>query len=169
MQGVAMTTATPEEVPVSTADPFSLENLAEPHALHEQLREAGAVVRLEHYGIWGMARYEDVNAALKNWEAFSSASGAGLSDFRKEKPWRVPSLLLEADPPAHTRAREVVGPILAPPALRALRSGFEHVAIELVDRLTAQGSFDAVTQLAEVYPLKVFGDADLSKANLSET
>jgi cytochrome P450 len=72
---------TPEGVPIITADPFSLENLAEPHILHEQLREAGPVVFLECYGIWGMARYEQVNATLKNWETFSSAAGAGLSDY----------------------------------------------------------------------------------------
>ena len=150
---------TPEGVPVVTADPFSLENLAHPHILHEQLREAGPVVYLDSYNIWGMARYEQVNAALKDWAIFSSASGAGLSDFRKEKPWRKPSLLLEADPPEHTYAREVVGPILAPPALRALRAGFEREAGELVERLVALGSFDAVTQLADAYTLKVFGDA----------
>lgn len=153
------TIATSEGIPVITADPFSLENLAEPFALHEQLREAGPVVFLECYGIWAMARYEQVNAALKDWATFSSAAGAGLSNFQKEKPWRVPSLLLEADPPAHTYAREVVGPIMAPPALKALRGDFEHEAIELVDRLVALGSFDAVTQLAEAYSLKVFGDA----------
>src|SRR5712692_6637699 len=138
------TAATPAGVPTITADPFSLENLSEPHALHEQLREAGPVVYLDRYGIWGMARYEQVNAALKDWKTFSSAAGVGLSDFRKEKPWRTPSLLLEADPPAHTRAREVVGPILSPRALRTLR-----------ERFVALGSFDAVTQLAEAYPLKV--------------
>src|SRR6266496_2325795 len=109
------TAVTPEGIPVITEDPFSLENLAEPHALHEQLREAGPVVYLDRYGVWGMARYEQVNAALKDWVTFSSASGAGLADFRKVKPWRTPSLLLEADPPTHTLAREVVGPILAPP------------------------------------------------------
>src|SRR5205823_794063 len=53
----------------------------------------------------------------------------------------------------------VVGPTMAPPVLRALRASFEREAIELADRLAALGSFDAVTQLAEVYPLKVFGDA----------
>jgi len=153
------TATTSEGVPIITADPFSLENLANPHPLHQQLREAGPVVRLDYYGIWGMARYEQVNASLKDWRTFSSASGAGLSDFRKEKPWRVPSLLLEADPPEHTRAREVVTPTMAPPALRALRPIFEREAIALVDRLTELGSFDAITQLAEVYPLKVFGDA----------
>lgn len=150
---------TPQGVPIITADPFSLENLADPHTLHEQLREAGPVVFLAAYDVWGMARYEQVNAALKDWGTFSSASGAGLSNFRKEKPWRVPSLLLEADPPDHTHAREVVGPVMSPPVLKALRGSFEHEAIELVERLIAFGSFDAVTQLAEVYPLKVFGDA----------
>jgi len=150
---------TPEGVPVITADPFSLENLVEPHNLHEQLREAGPVVYLNAYGIWGMARYEQVNASLKDWETFSSAAGAGLSNFHKEKPWRIPSLLLEADPPAHTRAREVVGPVLAPPVLKALRGEFERQATLLVDRLATLGSFDAVSELAQVYPLKVFGDA----------
>jgi 4-methoxybenzoate monooxygenase (O-demethylating) len=151
--------ATPQDVPIITADPFTPENLTQPHALHEQLREAGPVVYLDQYKIWAMARYEQVNAALKDWETFSSASGAGLSNFRKEKPWRPPSLLLEADPPAHTRAREVVGPILAPPAMRALRPEFEREAEALVERLVSLGSFDAVSELAEVYPLKVFGDA----------
>jgi cytochrome P450 len=149
----------PEGVPVIGADPFSLENHAEPHALHKQLREAGPVVHLSHYDLWAMARYEQVSAALKDWETFSSGAGVGLSNFRKEKPWRTPSLLLEADPPAHTRARETVAPLLALRALRALRDSFEREAIELVDRLAAVGSFDAVSQLAEAYPLKVFGDA----------
>ena len=153
------TAARLEEVPIIHADPFTVENLTEPHALHEQLREAGPVVYLDHYDIWAMARYEQVNAALKDWKSYSSAAGVGLSDFRKEKPWRTPSLLLEADPPAHTRAREIVTPIMAPPALKAVRGNFERDAIELVDRLVAIGSFDAVTQLAEVYPIKVFGDA----------
>src|SRR5579885_2572216 len=139
------TDVTPEGAPVIRADPFSPEHLANPHHLHEQLREAGPVVRLEQYGIWGMARYEQVNASLKDWRTFSSASGAGLSDFRKEKPWRVPSLLLEADPPTHTIAREVVGATMSPPALKALRPGFESEAAALVERLIALGSFDAVT------------------------
>ncbi len=153
------TAVKPEGVPVLPTDPFSLENLLEPHAIHEQIREAGPVVYLDAYNIWAMARYEQVNAALKDYETFSSGAGAGLSNFQKEKPWRVPSLLLEADPPFHTRAREVVGPILAPPVLKALSGDIEHEAVKLVDHLLALGSFDAIPQLAEAYPLKVFGDA----------
>jgi cytochrome P450 len=150
--------ASPKGVPVITADPFSLENLAARHALHEQLREAGPVVYFDRYHIWGMARYEQVKAALKDWKTFSSAAGVGMSDFRKEEPWRQPSLLLESDPPEHTHAREAFGPILSPRRLQAAQEHFEREAIALVDRLAVLGEFDAVSQLAEVYSLKVFAD-----------
>ncbi len=46
------TAARLEEVPIIRADPFTVENLTEPHALHEQLREAGPVVYLTLVGIW---------------------------------------------------------------------------------------------------------------------
>jgi 4-methoxybenzoate monooxygenase (O-demethylating) len=147
------------EVPVSTDDPYSFAILADPLPMHERLREAGPVVRLERYGVWAMARYAEVSAALRDWETYSSASGAGLADFRKEKPWRTPSLLLEADPPAHTRARQVVGPLLTPRALRVWREPWEREASALVERLVAAGSFDAVADLAEAYSLAVFADA----------
>jgi hypothetical protein len=52
------TATTSAGVPLITADPFSPANLTEPHALHKQLREAGPVVYLDRYGIWGIARYE---------------------------------------------------------------------------------------------------------------
>jgi hypothetical protein len=45
---MTQTDVTPEGAPVIRADPFSPEHLANPHPLHEQLREAGPVVRLEH-------------------------------------------------------------------------------------------------------------------------
>jgi cytochrome P450 len=49
--------------------------------------------------------------------------------------------------------------ILSTRALRGLRGDFERKAEELVERLVAKGSFDAVRDLAEVYPLRVFPDA----------
>jgi 4-methoxybenzoate monooxygenase (O-demethylating) len=50
--------------PVSTIDPFSHEFLSDPYPHHEALREAGPVVWLEQYGIWTMARHQEVRDAL---------------------------------------------------------------------------------------------------------
>ena len=145
--------------PILVLDPFSREYLTDPLPFQQQLREAGPVVRLEKYGIWAMARHAEVHAALSSWQVFGSGRGVGLLDFAKEMPWRVPSLVLEADPPLHTRTRGVLARILSPGTVRILRDTFEREADLLVEKLVARKSFDAITDLAEIYPAKVFGDA----------
>src|SRR6202051_2227715 len=145
--------------PASTIDPFSHEFLRDPYPRHEALREAGPVVWLEQYGVWEMGRRQEVHAALTDWQTYCSSAGVGLSDFRKEPPWRPPSIILEADPPLHTRTRAVLTRILSPAAIKILRDSFEREAEKLIARLVEQREFDGVADLAEAYPLKVFPDA----------
>src|SRR5262249_38099353 len=137
--------------PVLDADPFSREHLTDPYPLQEMMREAGPIVWLKPYGIWATARHEHVQAVLNDHQTFCSSAGVGWSDFRKEKPWRPPSLLLEADPPAHDRPRRILTRILSPAAVRKLRAAFEQDAENLADKLVRQRRFDAVKELAEVY------------------
>jgi 4-methoxybenzoate monooxygenase (O-demethylating) len=145
--------------PVSIADPFSRAFLYDPYPHYETFREAGPVVWLAEYGIWAMARHEQVRDALTDWETYCSSAGVGLSDFRKEPPWRPPSIILEADPPLHTRTRAVLTRILSPAAIKVLREKFDREAEALIARLAEQREFDAIAELAEAYPLKVFPDA----------
>jgi cytochrome P450 len=146
-------------MPTLDIDPFSADFFEDPFPAHAALRDAGPVVRLSRYGVLAVARYAEVQAVLTDWRAFSSARGVGLADFAKEKPWRLPSLLLETDPPLHDRTRKVVDGVLSAAALRRLRKGFESAADTLIDELLARGSFDAIPDLAEAYPLTVFPDA----------
>ena len=66
---------------------------------------------------------------------FCSSRGVGLSDFAKEKPWRPQSIILEADPPAHTRTRAVLNQVLSATAMKPLRGHFTAVAEAKVDEL----------------------------------
>ena len=152
-------TDTGSRCPALDIDPFSAGFLTDPYSYHPLLRKAGPVVRLTHYDIYAMARYNEVKTALDDWETFCSSRGGGISDFKKEKPWRPPSIILEADPPLHTRTRGVLSKVLSRPALEQLRDSFAFKAGQLVDELVSRGSFDAVKDLAEVYPLSVFPDA----------
>jgi cytochrome P450 len=145
--------------PAIAIDPFSHAFLSDPYPHHEAMREAGPVVWLDHYGIWAMARHQEVRDALTDWQTYCSGAGVGLSDFRKEPPWRPPSIILEADPPLHTRTRAVLNRILSPAAINILRETFAREADALVDRLVARREFDGIADLAEAYPLKVFPDA----------
>jgi len=158
------------ERPVSEIDPFSPAFLHDPYPHHQSLREAGPVVWLAHYRIWAMARHQEVRDALTDWQTYCSGAGVGLSDFRKEPPWRPPSIILEADPPLHTRTRAVLTRILSPAAISVLRTTFEREAEALVERLIDKREFDGIADLAEAFPLKVFpnavGIADEGRENL---
>jgi 4-methoxybenzoate monooxygenase (O-demethylating) len=145
--------------PVSDVDPFCREFFENPFAAYEELREAGPVVRLPRYGVWAVARYEQVYAVLNDWQSFCSSRGAGITDFAKEKPWRPKSLVLETDPPLHDRTRRVLNRVLSASVMSRLRERFAEEAERLVDELLERGSFDAIADLAEAYPLTVFPDA----------
>ena len=149
----------PAGVPSLDVDPFSNEFFEDPHAIHDTLREAGPLVWLDKWGVYGVARYAEVHAVLNDPATFCSSRGVGLSDFRKETPWRPPSLILEADPPEHARTRAVLSKVLSPTVMKQLRDRFAAAAEERVDLLLETRSFDAITDLAEAYPLSIFPDA----------
>jgi cytochrome P450 len=123
------------------------------------LRDAGQVVWLPAYNITATARYAEVRQALQDYKTFSSARGVGLADFDRHGRFRLPSLILEADPPTHTRSRAALTKALSPAVMRSLRESFTLAAEEMIGRLVDKGEFDGCSELAEAYPLNVFPDA----------
>lgn len=157
------------DAPVLDVDPFDESVLANPHEMHEKLREAdGDVVYIPAYDIYAVARYDAGCDTLENWQHFSSAAGVGLANFKTEEPWRTPSLLLEADAPHHDAPRAALEKILGARKLRRFQTEWSNIAEQLIDTLLSEpnsknndGSvtFDAVNEISEVYPLSVFPDA----------
>ena len=159
----AAVSAPPAGVPVVDVDPYSDDFLTDPYEAHRRLREAGPVVWIPAYGIYACARHESVHAVFNDHATFISGAGVGLANFHKEEPFRPKSLILEADPPSHTKARAILARILSPKTVMQIRATFTAEAESLVDRLLARQAagetIDAVKDLSEVYPLKVFPDA----------
>jgi 4-methoxybenzoate monooxygenase (O-demethylating) len=134
-------TETSAGCPRSELDPFSDEFLADPFPFLDELREAGPVVHLDRYGAFAVARHDQVQAVLRDPQVFSSAAGTGLANIAVENPWRKPSILLEVDPPVHTRNRKVVARALTPRSLTYLQGIFDTKAEELASGLVTRGSF----------------------------
>ncbi|OAA28770.1 hypothetical protein UG55_1005289 [Frankia sp. EI5c] len=145
-------------VPASGLDPFRLDVLADPYPAFEELREAGPVVWLRRYGVWAFARHSAVRTALLAPETFFSSAGTGLTDLRTQSSWRSRSLLQEADPPDHTRARQVVGSVFAPGMIQDLRADWFRVADEAVRAAVGPDEVDGMEQIAQVLPLRMFAD-----------
>jgi 4-methoxybenzoate monooxygenase (O-demethylating) len=94
------------DAPSVSIDPFCDAFSDDPYPFHQQLRNAGPVIWLRQYGICGLAQYAQVQAALNDWQTFSS--GAGIQDLRTGKAWRPRSIVLEVDPPLHDETRAVL-------------------------------------------------------------
>ena len=151
--------AAPLGAPVSDIDPFTPQHILDPYPWHEEMREKGPLVWLTKYQCFLAPRHAETYRIISEYQTFSSAAGVGYTNFSKEKPWRQPSMLLEADPPDHTRRRAIVGRILSAPNLRMFRSEFEVAANRLIDRLLDQGDVEAMHDVAQAFVLKVFPDA----------
>ena len=145
-------------IPSLAINPFDEAFLGNPYAYHGVLRDAGPVVWLEAINCYGMARYAEVQPALKDWQVFVSGRGVGLSDFATQEPWRPRSLLLEADPPLHERTRGLMNKVASLASLKSAMPCWRAKAERLIDALVARGSFDAVVDLGEAFPLSVFPD-----------
>ena len=111
-------------------------------------------------GFWAVTRHEDVIAASRATEVFSSAAqGAFLADPRTADDLeRVRQLLVNMDAPAHARIRRLVTGAFTPRAVAELAAGIREHASALVAAVVRAERFDAVADLAAELPLLVLAD-----------
>jgi cytochrome P450 len=136
-------------VPSSDVDLFSDDALDDPYPRLKALRDAGPIVWLAAHDMYAATRYADVRRILDDHETFVSGEGVALNDVINSLG-RGTTLMSDGD--EHRTQREIIGRPLTPRALADLRPDAQAIADALVDRLVAQRSFDAVTDLAEVLP-----------------
>jgi cytochrome P450 len=135
--------------PVYEADLFTDEALTDPYDHYRAMRAAGPVVWLSAHEVYAVARYRDVRAVLEDPATFCSGQGVGLNDFINEG---ARGTTLMSDGAEHRCQRDVIGRPLTPRALAELRPEAQAIADRLVDELVERGTFDAVTELAQVLP-----------------
>ncbi|HEU5472960.1 MAG TPA: cytochrome P450 [Actinophytocola sp.] len=141
--------------PRTDIDLYTEAAIRSPYENYRLLRDLGPAVWLERNDVWAVARYRDVHAALQDPETFSSASGVALNDQTNE---RMRATTVSTDPPEHEQFRTLINRPLTPKALRAHQELFHRRADELVEKLLGAGTFDVVTDFAQVLPLSVVSD-----------
>jgi 4-methoxybenzoate monooxygenase (O-demethylating) len=151
-----MAIAPPAGVPVWDVDPYDTAILADPGDYYAQLRARGPFAYIEKYSVLACGRHGETREVFSDHERFVSSQGVGLDDFKLTRPWRPPSIVLEVDPPEHDMPRKILARALSPRATAALKADFQAAADKLIDGLLAGGPFEAVADLAEVFPTSVF-------------
>ena len=150
-----MTTTSTGRRAESDLDLFSPELVADPFATLDELRKLSAAVYMSTGDFWVLTRYDDVRGAAADWQSFTSAQGVALMPpFNANLVGSV----LASDPPEHDQLRAVLSDKLAPRGLAKVRSQIRVYADQLVEGLIERGSFDAVTDVARLFPINVVGD-----------
>ena len=118
-----------------TLDLSAPEVAANPFPHYEELRRGGPVHFLPKHDFWLVIGYDEVHSALMQPQLFSS---------RVEEWMTVDSVLLGADPPAHTAVRRVVGRLFSAEALAAQAPFAEEAAERLLRPLVAGEGLDVL-------------------------
>ena len=114
-------------------DPFSDEYFNDPYDLYRRMRDESPVYFNEKYGFWALFRYDDVCAAHKDWQTFSSSHGVDLSTLTTDpeiiKMYRS---IIMMDPPEHDRLRALVNRVFTPRSVGALEPMVREVITSCV-------------------------------------
>lgn len=142
-------------IPVSDVDLYTESARADPYAIYAELRELGPVVHLSRYDLYALPRYDEVRAALMDWQTFSSARGVFVD---RDVNAQLEGITLCSDPPEHTAMRSVLGRPLRADQMREVTPRIETEADQVVERVVSRGRCEVVTELAEYLPMTVVSD-----------
>ena len=138
-----------------------------PYPAYHAIRAETPAFKWDHYGIWCFARFEDVNALLRDRRFgrqilhVASREELGWAETPQHlKPFYdfESHSLLELEPPVHTRLRSLVNRSFLSRQVERLRPAITSLANGLIDRFEAKGEAELLSAYATPIPVIVICD-----------
>jgi len=144
-----------QEAPDVDYDPFTFAMQEDPYDAYEVLRDHHPVYHHPGRGFWALSRFEDVQAALRDWKTFSATGGANLEDLEGIIP---PGNFLDYDPPRHDELRSVVQPFFSPRRIAFLEDRIRWHAQDLISGFGDRSRADWAREFANPLPVRVISE-----------
>jgi cholest-4-en-3-one 26-monooxygenase len=133
-----------------------------PHAAFALLRREAPVYWQKNprgEGCWVLSRYKDIWKVSLDQGTFSSAKrGTILRNWNEEEFAATQNLLINMDPPRHTKYRRIVNLGFSPKMVNRLEPHIRGMARKIIDAVAARGECDFVTDIAAELPLQVIAE-----------
>jgi cytochrome P450 len=149
-----------------TFAPADIGFVADPYPAYAELREQTPVRYDEATDHWLVARYEDVNALLRDRRLGRTyLHRTTHAEMGRPAPpdWHAPfwdvinAGILDMEPPDHTRVRRLVSKAFTPRFVEGLRPRVQAIMDGLVDEVAGAGEFDLIA-VAEPLPVTVIAE-----------
>lgn len=136
-------------------NPYDLAIRENPYPWYARLREDAPVYHVAEHDFWAISRYDDVFAAVRTPERFSSAEGIAI-----ERTSGIP-IMIAMDPPDHTRLRRLVQKEFTPAGVAHWEPRIQSVCDKLIEdliRANEEGHADLTEVLATPLPVIVIAE-----------
>lgn len=130
--------------------PFGRETWRDPFPLYQRLRDEDPVHWSEAAGCFVLSRFDDVFAAARETETYSSAQGLTFQN-EVEALGLAPTIVM-MDPPDHTKFRRAVSRGFTPREVQTLEPAIRAFVVDCLDRLRDCGTGDFVAAVARPLP-----------------
>src|ERR1700739_2517216 len=134
-------------------DPYSEDFYNNPLEIYRRMREDAPLYYDETEDFSRRPRHEDVAAAFKDFDTYSSARGCDLGMVRKGISPEQKSIIF-MDPPEHRHMRSLLNKAFTPRAIQSQR----EMIIEVVDKYLGavdSDNFDVVQDFSGPFPAEV--------------
>src|SRR3984957_16408907 len=137
-------------------DPFDTEIDKDPYPLWRRLREEAPLYYNEKHDFFALSRFDDVDKAMMNWDAYRSGRGSTLEIIKANIPL-PPGIILMEDPPIHDLHRGLLSRVFTPKKMNALEPKVREFCARSLDPLVGAGGFDFIADLGAQMPMRTIG------------
>lgn len=137
-------------------DPWNVEIDLDPYPTFRRLRDESPVYYNERHDFWGLSRYADIDAALREPNKLSSAKG-DILEVVKADPVMPPGVFINEDPPLHTIHRALVSRAFTPKRIREIEDKVRTFCVACLDPIVGSDRFDFVQDLGAELPMRTIG------------
>ncbi|HEX5143656.1 MAG TPA: steroid C27-monooxygenase, partial [Mycobacterium sp.] len=113
-------------------------------------------------GFWVISRHEHIKAISRDNENWSTnANGVVISFFDGMQPEIIETtkaLLINHDPPEHSRLRKIVSKLFTPRGVQELDDKLRGAAYRIVEEARDKGSGDFIEDIAAILPVLAIAD-----------
>jgi cytochrome P450 len=106
-------------------------------------------------GFWAVSAHADVLRISRDWETFSSQTGASAIEDLDDEALVARRSMIDSDPPLHTELRTIVSPPFRPRRLHSYEETVRGIAGEVIADVVDLPRFDLVDRIATTIPIKV--------------
>jgi len=137
-------------------DPFDFAIDADPYPVWRRLREEAPLYYNDAHGFYALSRYDDVSAALLDWDTFRSGRGtvAEVIFSGAEIP---PGIILWEDPPIHDVHRKLLTKVFSPRRMLGIEPQVRDFCSRALDPLVGAPEFDVIADFGALMPMRTIG------------